>query len=147
MDQEILDLINRRENQILLHSCIYYKFNDNLIEDWQYDSIGKDLLELAKDYPDEFEASYHYEEFIDYVNSETPSGFNLRYSSYSFCDLNSNSDFATTRLYSKYELSKLRYVSDCIFSKSCSLTNFRKLICVILGITPLTCEIMFNPSL
>ena len=80
MDQEIIDLINRRENQILLHSCIYYKFNDNLIEDWQYDSIGKDLLELAKDYPDEFEASYHYEDFIDYVNSETPSGFNHRYS-------------------------------------------------------------------
>ena len=80
MNQEILDLINRRENQILLHSCIYYKFNDNLIEDWQYDSIGKDLLELAKDYPDEFKASYHYEEFIDYVNSDTPSGFNLRYS-------------------------------------------------------------------
>lgn len=80
LNQDILDLINRRENQILLHSCIYYKFNDNLIEDWQYDSIGRDLLELSKDYPDEFEASYHYEEFIDYVNSETPSGFNLRYS-------------------------------------------------------------------
>ena len=57
MDQEILDLINRRENQILLHSCIYYKFNDNLIGDWEYDQIGKQLIDLAKDYPDEFKAS------------------------------------------------------------------------------------------
>ena len=80
MNREIIDLINRRENQILLHSCIYYRFNDNLIEDWQYDSIGKDLLRLAKDYPDEFKSSYHYEDFIEYVNSEIPSGFNLPYS-------------------------------------------------------------------
>lgn len=82
MDHDILDLINRRENQILIHSCIYYKFNDNLIEDWQYDNMGKDLIELAREYPDEFKASYHYEDFINYVNSDTPSGYDLPFSSY-----------------------------------------------------------------
>lgn len=80
MNQEVIDLINRRENQVLIHSCIYYKFNDNLIEDWQYDNIGKDLIELAHKYPSEFKASYHYNDFIEYVNSDTPSGFNLPYS-------------------------------------------------------------------
>ena len=80
MNQEIIDLINRRENQVLIHSCIYYKFNDNLIEDWQYDNIGKDLIELAHKYQNEFKASYHYNDFIEYVNSDTPSGFNLPYS-------------------------------------------------------------------
>lgn len=80
MNQEIIDLINRRENQVLIHSAIYYRLNDNLIPDWQYDNIGKDLVELAHKYPEEFKASYHYNDFIEYVNSETPSGFNLPYS-------------------------------------------------------------------
>lgn len=79
MNQEIIDLINRRENQVLIHSAIYYRLNDNLIPDWQYDNIGKDLVELAHKYPEEFKASYHYNDFIEYVNSETPSGFNLPY--------------------------------------------------------------------
>lgn len=81
MNHDIISLINRRENQILIHSCIYYRFNNNIVADWQYDNFGKDLIELAKKYPDEFKASYHYEDFIEYVNSETPSGFNLPYSS------------------------------------------------------------------
>ena len=80
MNQNIVELINRRENQILVLSCIYYKFNDNLIEDWQYDLLGKELVNLASEYPEEFKSSYHYEDFIDYVDSDTPSGFNLPYS-------------------------------------------------------------------
>lgn len=80
MNDEIVSLINRRENQILIHSAIYYRFNDNLLQDYQYDNIGKDLIELAHKYPKEFEASHHYEDFIEYVNSETPSGYNLPYS-------------------------------------------------------------------
>lgn len=80
MNQNIVELINRRENQILILSCIYYKFNDNLVEDWQYDLLGKELVKLASEYPEEFKSSYHYEDFIDYVDSDTPSGFNLPYS-------------------------------------------------------------------
>lgn len=80
MNDEILEKINRRENQILLHSCVYYKFNDNLLPDHAYDNLGKDLIELSQQYPLEFSASYHYSEFKDYVTSECPSGFNLHYS-------------------------------------------------------------------
>ena len=36
---------------------------------------------LAKKYPNEFKASYHYESFIDYVNSDTPSAFDINYNS------------------------------------------------------------------
>ena len=68
MNKYIVELINRKENQILIHSAIYYRFNDNLIPDWQYDSIGKDLIELAHKYPEEFKMSYHYKDFIEYVN-------------------------------------------------------------------------------
>ena len=78
MNKDIVELINRKESQILIHSAIYYRFNDNLISDWQYDSIGKDLIELAHKYPEEFKMSYHYKDFIEYVNSDTPSGYNLQ---------------------------------------------------------------------
>lgn len=77
MNKDVIELINRKENQILIHSAIYYRFNDNLIPDWQYDNIGKDLIELAHKYPEEFKMSYHYKDFIEYVNSDTPSGYNL----------------------------------------------------------------------
>lgn len=80
MNNEILEKINRRENQILLHSCLYYKFNDNLLTDHAYDNLGKDLIELSQQYPLEFSASYHYSEFKDYVTSECPSGYSLHYS-------------------------------------------------------------------
>ena len=79
LKQDIIDLINRKENQILVHSCIYYRLSDNIIPDWKYDSFGADLIRLAKEYPDEFKASYHYNDFIEYVNSDTPSGFDLPY--------------------------------------------------------------------
>ena len=67
MNKDIVELINRKENQILIHSAIYYRFNDNLIPDWQYD------IKLSE----EFKMSYHYKDFIEYVNSDTPSGYNL----------------------------------------------------------------------
>ena len=33
---EISELIKRRRLQILIHSCIYYEFNQNLITDIQW---------------------------------------------------------------------------------------------------------------
>ena len=36
----------RRRKQILVHSCLYYRLDTNLIEDWQYDKIGRRLAEL-----------------------------------------------------------------------------------------------------
>ena len=76
-DDPIVSLINRKENQILVNSCIYYRFNDNLISDYQYDNIGLELIELSKKYPEKFKQSFHYQSFKDYVTSECPSGFNL----------------------------------------------------------------------
>ena len=81
MNEEILSLINRRENQILVMAAIYYRFNDNLISDNEYDHRGRELMMLAKQYPNEFKASYHYESFIDYINSDTPSTFDINYNS------------------------------------------------------------------
>ena len=79
MNNEIISLINRRENQILIHACIYYAFDTNLISDYQYDQLGLQLIDLSKHYPEEFKASYHYNQFKEYVTEVTPSAFNLNF--------------------------------------------------------------------
>lgn len=79
MNKDILSLINRRERQILVHACCYYRFNENLISDYQYDAWGLELIDLMEKYPLEFKASEYYDEFIRYCDGGTPSAFNLHY--------------------------------------------------------------------
>lgn len=76
IDEEILALINRRQRQILVHSCIYYKFDSNLITDHEYDALSRELAQLIQDYPKEFKASAYYEVYIGYDGC---SGFDLPY--------------------------------------------------------------------
>ena len=49
---DILEKINRRQNQILLHSCIYYKFGTSIISDAQFDDWSKELVKLRKENPE-----------------------------------------------------------------------------------------------
>lgn len=72
----------RRRKQILVHSCLYYQFNTNLIEDWQYDKIARRLAELQIVYPDvSNNLGYHDKEFKDFGLDHCYSGFNLPRSS------------------------------------------------------------------
>lgn len=48
----IAELIQQRRLQILIHSCIYYEFNRNVISDRQFDMWAKELVKLQADYPD-----------------------------------------------------------------------------------------------
>lgn len=48
----IAQLIQRRRLQMLVHSCIYYDMDANLITDKQFDEWGKELVKLQSDYPD-----------------------------------------------------------------------------------------------
>jgi hypothetical protein len=48
----IAEKIQQRRLQILVHSCIYYEYNKNIISDRQFDIWGKELVQLQKDYPD-----------------------------------------------------------------------------------------------
>lgn len=46
----ILALIKRRRLQLIVHSCIYYRLNNNIIEDFKYDSWARELAKLHKKY-------------------------------------------------------------------------------------------------
>ena len=49
---KIAEKIQQRRLQILIHSCIYYEFNKNVISDRQFDIWAKELVQLQKDYPE-----------------------------------------------------------------------------------------------
>ena len=44
--KSIAELLNRRRRQILVHSIIYYKMNDNLISDSTWSAWATELEEL-----------------------------------------------------------------------------------------------------
>ena len=48
----IKEKINRRRRQILIHSCIYYRMNTNLITDVQFDTWAYELVDLQRKYPE-----------------------------------------------------------------------------------------------
>lgn len=50
-EYEIAELIHRRRLQVLVHSCIYYHFDKNLITDAMYDFFSNDLARLQSQHP------------------------------------------------------------------------------------------------
>ena len=49
---DIAELITRRRRQILVHSVVYYKLNDNIITDQQWGEWALELETLQKQYPE-----------------------------------------------------------------------------------------------
>lgn len=50
----IADLIKRRRLQILIHSCMYYELDTNIISDYTYDCWAKELEQLMKEHPNAY---------------------------------------------------------------------------------------------
>jgi hypothetical protein len=71
---DITSLINRRRRQILVHSVIYYEFNENLISDSTWSKWAAELDELHKKYPEIARGCFMADAFSDFDPS---SGFNL----------------------------------------------------------------------
>lgn len=75
MDREaIAELIDRRMRQIMIHSHIYYLYNNNVISDYQYDKYSKELAELLKKHRDIAKEHELYEKFKDFDGS---TGYHL----------------------------------------------------------------------
>lgn len=73
-DDEIKSLILRRRLQTLVHSCIYYYFDDNIISDAEWARRALELEELQKQYPKLSKEVKWYEAFKDFDHS---TGSNL----------------------------------------------------------------------
>lgn len=74
-DIKILELIKRRRRQLVVHSIIYYRLNDSIITDKQFDMWARELVKLQKEYPDLSKEVELYEDFQDWDGT---TGFNLK---------------------------------------------------------------------
>lgn len=66
MRTDIQEHIQRRRLQLLVHSCIYYELNRNIIDDKTWDSWARELVQLQKNYPEESKTTIWYEAFKDW---------------------------------------------------------------------------------
>lgn len=75
----IVEKIQLLQRWILVQSFAYYELNNNIATDFQYDANARQLEELSKQYPDEFEQSRYYDYFYDFYDSDehATSGFDL----------------------------------------------------------------------
>ena len=78
INDEILELINRRERQVLVHSCLYYHFNTSIITDAEYDKWSHQLYDLIVENPVEFKNSVFYKDFKTFDGN---TGMGLPYDS------------------------------------------------------------------
>lgn len=73
-NSKIAELITRRRRQILVHSIIYYRMNDNLVSDSQWAKWALELEDLQREYPDIAEDCPYADAFEGFDHS---SGYNL----------------------------------------------------------------------
>lgn len=66
---EIAEKIQQRRYQLLIHSCIYYHLNTNIISDMQWDKWARELVQLQTDYSDIGEHVQLYDMFKDWDGS------------------------------------------------------------------------------
>lgn len=76
-EKKIIELISRRRKQILVHSIIYYRMDDNVISDNLYDEFARELRELHSKYPELSAKAELYNEFKEWHESEGSSGYSL----------------------------------------------------------------------
>jgi hypothetical protein len=67
-------IISRRRRQVLVHSILYYRFDDPLIDDATFDLWAQDLVELQRTFPGEAAECPFHETFRDFDGS---TGFHL----------------------------------------------------------------------
>lgn len=69
MEFTILELINRRERQLLVHSFLYYQLNENIISDADFDLWSKELAQAIVEHPEIFKQTAYYEGFREFDGS------------------------------------------------------------------------------
>lgn len=73
-NSEILSLINRRRRQILVHSTLYYEYDEPIISDKLWTKWAQELENLQAAYPELSTQGFMPEAFKDFDHS---TGFDL----------------------------------------------------------------------
>ncbi len=62
-EQTIVEKIRQRRAQMLIHSCIYYELNDNIISDHQWQAWADELEQLQLKHPEHMNIGFYDWEF------------------------------------------------------------------------------------
>ena len=60
------EIILQRRKQVIVHACIYYRLNDNLVSDQQWDHWNRELAALQKAHPNCCNLNYYEVQFEDW---------------------------------------------------------------------------------
>lgn len=66
VDEDLKALIRRRRAQMLIHSCLYYEMNTNIVSDHQWQAWADELERLQKQNPDACKIDFYDWEFRDW---------------------------------------------------------------------------------
>lgn len=77
MVNNIIEWVNQRQRQILVHSFLYYQLNENIISDHTFDRWSKELAEWMRENPETAKMTAYYTGFKTFDGS---SGYDLPYS-------------------------------------------------------------------
>lgn len=61
--------ISYLQRRILVYSIAYYEMNENIVSDFVYDGICKQLVQMQREFPDSFKKSKYYKVFFDFEGS------------------------------------------------------------------------------
>lgn len=65
-DLQIAEKIQQRRYQMMVHSCLYYHLNQNIISDKQWDAWARELRDLQNQFPEISKQVTLYEYFKDW---------------------------------------------------------------------------------
>jgi hypothetical protein len=67
--EEVKSKIRQRRAQMLVHSCIYYELNDNIVSDHQWQAWADELQQLQEQNPDCCNIDFFDWEFRDWTGA------------------------------------------------------------------------------
>nr|DAJ59084.1 MAG TPA: NAD-dependent DNA ligase (contains BRCT domain type II) [Caudoviricetes sp.] len=76
INENVRALIQRRRMQLLVHSAIYYAYNESIVSDEQWKNWALELEQLQKEHPSEAAAAPYAEAFKNFDHS---TGYDLPY--------------------------------------------------------------------
>lgn len=67
--QEVAERIRQRRAQMLIHSCIYYEMDDNIISDHKWQEWADELADLQNYWPELCEQNFFDDQFKDWTGA------------------------------------------------------------------------------
>lgn len=95
-NQTIEEKIKQRRTQMLIHSCIYYKMDDSIVDDFVWQKWADELTQLQTENPN-INIGYYDEEFKDWTGaggSHLPFNEQIRSKAAFLLDLNNSNNKA-----------------------------------------------------